>query len=229
MRQRCVGPTRVPARLPSCVLRTTHPLDARLLPPPLRSHPFGSWAAAAPSPDIALPQRNDYLPTDFSLRCEQAAAAAAADGSAEQQQQQAAAENGAVAQQNGAAAQQQQQEQGQQGQQQAAADGGAVALLPAPDAAIFPSPPALLLDEPGLRAWHKLDASFRQPRAAAYLRLHSAAGYASPRAAAAAHLLIKLLEARAGRAAVAVAGAPGGGGAPRWPAGRQPAHQSCCG
>jgi secreted Zn-dependent insulinase-like peptidase len=59
---------------------------------------------------------------------------------------------------------------------------------------VFPSPPALLLDQPGLRLWHKLDCSFRQPRTNAYLRLCSTAGYASARAAALSHLTIKLLE-----------------------------------
>lgn len=94
-----------------------------------------SWAAAAPSPDIALPPRNDYLPTDFELRCE--AAGAAADGPA-------------------AAAAAQQQNGGANGKQ---ADGGAAAAA-VPSG--FPTPPALLLDEPGLRIWHKLDSTFRQ-------------------------------------------------------------------
>lgn len=69
----------------------------------------------------------------------------------------------------------------------AAADGGAADG----EAAAFPSPPALLLDVPGLRLWHKLDSSFKQPRTNAYLRLFSEAGYASPRAAALSHLLVR--------------------------------------
>ncbi|EFN52789.1 hypothetical protein CHLNCDRAFT_138430 [Chlorella variabilis] len=133
-----------------------------------------SWADAIPSLDIALPSRNDYLPTNFDLRCEeQANGGAPAAGAA------SIGENGAAngQQQLGPAA-------------SAAEPGGGLA----PDLAVFPSPPALLLDEPGLLVWHKLDASFRQPRTNAYLRLFSAAGYASPRAAALSHLLIKLLE-----------------------------------
>ncbi|KDD73111.1 hypothetical protein H632_c2526p0, partial [Helicosporidium sp. ATCC 50920] len=57
-----------------------------------------------------------------------------------------------------------------------------------------PAPPSLLLAAPGVRVWHKLDAAFRQPRACAYVRLASPALYASARAAAAAHLALKLLE-----------------------------------
>ena len=130
--------------------------------------PVGSWAAAAPSADIALPQRNEYLPTDFELCCDQQAAQdAAADGQAAA----AAAANGSAT---------------------AAAATATAATEPSPSP--FPSPPTLLLDGPGLRVWHKLDASFRQPRTASYLRLFSAAGYASPRSAALSHLTIKLLE-----------------------------------
>ena len=132
--------------------------------PRLPHLPVRSWAAAAPSADITLPQRNEYLPTDFELCCDQQAG------------------------QDGAA----------NGQAQAADANGSAAATPAAAAAAepaaFPSPPTLLLDEPGLRVWHKLDASFRQPRTASYLRLFSAAGYASPRSAALSHLTIKLLE-----------------------------------
>lgn len=137
------------------------------------------WADAKPSADIALPQRNDYLPTDFTLRCDQQAAQPAPDGAEQQADGGAAAPNG------------KQQAAAEGGQQQANGDGAGAA---AAESTAFPSPPTLLLDEPGLRVWHKLDSSFRQPRTATYLRLSSAAGYASPRAAAASHLLIKLLE-----------------------------------
>jgi secreted Zn-dependent insulinase-like peptidase len=74
------------------------------------------------------------------------------------------------------------------------ATAAAAAAAAAADSPTFPPPPSLLLDAPGLRVWHKLDSAFRQPRTNAYLRLFSAAGYASPRAAALSNLLIKLLE-----------------------------------
>lgn len=157
---------------------------ALLHPQTLLLPPWSSWAAAAASPDIKLPQRNDYLPTDFSLRCE-----AQTDGSQQAQQDSATQDGGS--RQNGAAKQQHKK------QRMTVADGGnaaAASPAPEPESAAFPSPPALLLDAPGLRVWHKLDSAFRQPRAAAYLRLFSGAGYANPRAAAASHLVIKLLE-----------------------------------
>ena len=114
------------------------------LPLPL----LASWAAMQPGPDLILPPRNDYLASDFGLRCE--ANSDASNG---------APTNGVTAAPTG-----------------------------------FPTPPALLIDGPGLRIWHKLDSTFRQPRAAAYFRLASPTLYATPRAAAAAHLLSKLLE-----------------------------------
>ncbi|KAL4440115.1 hypothetical protein ABPG75_003116 [Micractinium tetrahymenae] len=143
---------------------------------PLPAELRQSWAAAPPSADIALPQRNDFLPTEFELRCEQQGAAGPAGQQQEQQQQDG---------KDAAAA----------GPADGPADGAAAAAAAAAaDSAAFPSPPALLVDSPGLRVWHKLDSSFRQPRTNAYLRLFSAAGYASPRAAALSHLLIKLLD-----------------------------------
>ncbi|KAI8472962.1 MAG: Metalloenzyme, LuxS/M16 peptidase-like protein [Monoraphidium minutum] len=59
---------------------------------------------------------------------------------------------------------------------------------------VLATPPELVLDEPGLRLWHKLDARFRQPRGHCYVRLASAAGYASPRSAALTGLWLKLVE-----------------------------------
>lgn len=111
------------------------------------------------------------MPTDFELKCEQQGA----PGPAEEGQQQG---------------------EGKQAAASGPADGCTNGAAPtaAADSAAFPSPPSLLLDAPGLRLWHKLDRSFRQPRTNAYLRLHSAAGYESPRAAALSHLLIKLLD-----------------------------------
>lgn len=49
-------------------------------------------------------------------------------------------------------------------------------------------------DEPGLRLWHQLDSSFQTPRSAAYFLFATPASYASPRAAAATHLLLRLLQ-----------------------------------
>lgn len=145
---------------PSGCLRQTvsnSPTGCPAAPPCCRS-----WAAAVPSSDIALPQRNDYLPTDFELK---GAPVQPTNGT----DKQPTADGSAVA-----------------------TDGAAAGADGSPGA--FPSPPVLLLDAPGLRVWHKQDEAFGQPRTNAYVRLASAAGYASPRAAALAHLLIKALE-----------------------------------
>ncbi|GLI60577.1 hypothetical protein VaNZ11_002737, partial [Volvox africanus] len=56
------------------------------------------------------------------------------------------------------------------------------------------TPPVMLLDRPGLRLWHKLDTTFRTPRAAVHWRLFSPAGHTSARAAACSHLSLKLVE-----------------------------------
>ena len=61
------------------------------------------------------------------------------------------------------------------------------------EAGALREPPEALLDEPGARLWHKLDRSFRTPRACAFFVLSNTAAYASPRAAAATHLALKLL------------------------------------
>jgi secreted Zn-dependent insulinase-like peptidase len=147
------------------------------------------WSLATPSTDLVLPVRNDFLPTDFSLRSSDAT----------------------------------------KGQMDAPSTNGGAAVVDA-----FPSPPSMLIDEPGLRLveacrlhgntitclppnpwarilmsvllilfagsyaicrlWHKLDSTFRLPRTNAYFRLYSTAAYSSPKAAAHTHLLIKLLE-----------------------------------
>eukprot|EP00887_Chlorella_sp_A99_P000580 scaffold17.g580.t1 len=126
---------------------------------------------AQPSAELALPPRNDYIPLDFSLCCEDAseagAAAAAADGSAA---------GTAVGGEGGADARQSSEGTG-------AGEDGA-----------FPSPPALVIDEPGLRLFHKLDSTFRVPRTNAYFKIVSLATYDSARAAALTHLVVKLLE-----------------------------------
>lgn len=58
----------------------------------------------------------------------------------------------------------------------------------------FPAPPALVTDQPGLRVWHKMDATFRIPRLTALFRVSCREGYVSPRSAAITHLITKLLE-----------------------------------
>ena len=118
-----------------------------------------SWSSTPPSPDIALPQHNQYLPTDFELCCGDEGSDAPPEPVSD-----------------------------------GVANGQSAVGLHEPAAAAFPSPPRLLLDEPGLRVWHKLDDSFRQPRTNAQLRLYSPAGYASPRGAALSHLALKGLE-----------------------------------
>jgi len=52
----------------------------------------------------------------------------------------------------------------------------------------------LVADRPGLRLWHKLDTTFRMPRASAHFLLASPATYDSAAAAAATHMTVALLE-----------------------------------
>ncbi|CAD7699759.1 unnamed protein product [Ostreobium quekettii] len=54
--------------------------------------------------------------------------------------------------------------------------------------------PELLLDEPGLRVWHKLDTIHLLPRTSTYFRLSSPATYGPPRAYALTHMMVALLE-----------------------------------
>lgn len=89
--------------------------------------PCCSWEAAAPSPDLSLPPRNTYLPSDFTLVVP---APAAEQPAAERE---AAAANGHTAAMEDSPSR------------------AVEALLEGGDAAAFPSPPDLLLDEPGLR------------------------------------------------------------------------------
>lgn len=95
----------------------------------------GAAAASAAADDgeegLALPPRNCYIATDFSLRCDDE------DGGGIEEER--AATEPAVA----------------------------AAAASAPLSAVAPlcRPPSLLVDEPGLRLWHKLDASFRVPKA----------------------------------------------------------------
>jgi secreted Zn-dependent insulinase-like peptidase len=119
------------------------------------------WEAATPSSDVALPPRNEYIPSDFSLLCDSMPSGAAANGTKNSSANASDPVNGAAA---------------------------------AAITALFPSPPSLLADASGMRVWHKLDSSFRVPKAVATFRLAHRAVYGSPRAAALAHLATKLLE-----------------------------------
>ena len=56
------------------------------------------------------------------------------------------------------------------------------------------APPALIADQPGLRLWHKLDTTFRLPRASAHFLIASPATYDSAAAAAGTHVAVALLE-----------------------------------
>ncbi|GAB4823775.1 hypothetical protein N2152v2_010821 [Parachlorella kessleri] len=135
-----------------------------------------SWESATPSPDLSLPPQNSYLPTDFALVSEAEPGADAATSAASKAQLSIGKANGHAA--------------------PAAEDSPAagVEALSLSDAAVFPTPPALVVDEPGLRLWHKLDATFRLPRTNTYWRLASPLTYDSARSAALAHLTLKLLE-----------------------------------
>lgn len=53
--------------------------------------------------------------------------------------------------------------------------------------------PVIEIDEDGLRLWHELDSSFKTPRSTAYFVISTPSSYTSSRAAAATHLLLRLL------------------------------------
>ena len=145
------------------------------------------WGSTPPSPELQLPPKNDFIPTDFSLRSDDTATASTSKSS-----EPAASMRTTRSQQ--------QQHQGNkvaQVGQKHAHNGSAVSnghADEAPEHSSFPTPPEMIYDEPGLRLWHKLDRQFQTPKAAAYFSLTSAAMYESPAAAAATHLLMKLLE-----------------------------------
>ena len=75
-----------------------------------------------------------------------------------------------------------------------AAEGGGGPAHGGPHLHVHGPSPRGLLDKPGLRLWHRLDDAFKTPRAAAYFQLATPASYASPRAAAATHLALRLLQ-----------------------------------
>lgn len=147
------------------------------------------WASQSPGSDLALPPKNNFIPTDFTLRCDETATASSSQpasnkSSTTRQTSKQASHNGLAGQKhshngsltNGSSA------------QQTAVDSTAS------DAPTHATPPDLLCNEAGLRAWHKLDCQFQTPKAAAYFCLTSAAMYKSPEAAAVTHLLVKVLE-----------------------------------
>ncbi|KAK9808961.1 hypothetical protein WJX72_007074 [[Myrmecia] bisecta] len=170
------------------------------------------WSAGtASSPDLVLPPRNQYIPSDFSLRCDDNPADGA-EASTSGRETHAGAAGEAAGSMNGHSkaapaeiAGHKRPRNGSDGT--AAAVGGAPSRQKAPDptdgrgngsvqsaAACVTPPPRLLRDEPGLRLWHKMDCTFRMPKAAACFVLSSPLMYASPAAAALSHLLVKLLE-----------------------------------
>ncbi|KAK9820983.1 hypothetical protein WJX81_000873 [Elliptochloris bilobata] len=130
---------------------------------PVPGELLDTWAAAGGSSTsgLALPQHNEFIATDFSLRCGELAEGTSADA------------NGAGHTNGGAA------------------NGGVKAAAGVQPLA---APPALLADRPGLRLWHKLDTTFRLPRASVHFLLASPATYDSAHAAAATHAAVALLE-----------------------------------
>lgn len=151
---------------------------------PIAPELLNLWATAPPSSELQLPPKNDFIPTDFSLRGDATATASTSTEPAastrtarseQQQQEKKVAHVGEKHSHNG----------------RAVSNGHADE---SPEHSSFPTPPEMICDDPGLRLWHKLDRQFQTPKAAAYFCLTSAAMYESPAAAAATHLLMKLLE-----------------------------------
>lgn len=127
------------------------------------------WTAAGECPkDLSLPPPNPYLATDFTLLSEKL-------------NTQNSGADGAVAIENGR-------------KEEKESDNGTPIALSNNINPAFPTPPVVVTDIPGLRMWHKLDETFKVPRANAYFRLALPAAYASPHAAALTHLVVKLLE-----------------------------------
>ena len=144
------------------------------------------WGSTPPSPELQLPPKNDFIPTDFSLRSDDTATASTSRSS-----------ETTASMRTTRGPQQQQGNKAAQVGEKHSHNGGAVGngqVCESPEHSSFPTPPEMICDEPGLRLWHKLDRQFQTPKAAAYFCLTSAAMYDSPAAAAATHLLMKLLE-----------------------------------
>eukprot|EP00884_Botryococcus_braunii_P020235 jgi/Botrbrau1/6896/Bobra.67_3s0015.1 len=121
--------------------------------------------------DLSLPRKNPFIPTDFTLRCDTATAIGSelsdqALGSRDRQDDASEPEG---------------------------LENGENPSAPAfQRVASLSTPPVLLVDERGLRVWHKLDTTFRIPKASAYFRLSSPVAYESPAAAASTDLLVKI-------------------------------------
>ena len=153
---------------------------------PIAPELLKQWGATPPSPDLQLPPKNDFIPTDFSLRSDDTATASTSNSS----------EPAASTRTTSSRQPQHGSKLAQVGEKHSH-NGSAVSnghVDESPEHSSFPTPPEMLCDEPGLRLWHKLDRQFQTPKAAAYFCLTSAAMYESPAAAAATHLLMKLLE-----------------------------------
>ena len=179
---------------------------------PLPADLLAGWGAAAageggegaesdgPAPALALPAPNPFIPTDFSLRCEDGGEGAAATAGAASPRSPPPTPPGAAAAKRARPAEV---GEGEDGMEE---DGGDPTAAPPASAPTHPSfpllpppaclcrPPALLLDERGLRVWHKTDATFRVPRAVARAAVSPAGADASPAAAAVLHAAIRLLE-----------------------------------
>lgn len=125
-----------------------------------------SWAAAVPSADLALPPQNSYIPSDFSLVHK-------------------FSKNPAPPRSFN-----------HQSASDSLADRSSLEAICAEQMAqpLFPEPPNVIVDEPGLRVWHKIDYTFCLPRINSYWKLVSPFAYDTPQHAALAHLLLKLLE-----------------------------------
>jgi len=137
---------------------------------------------------LALPPRNCYIATDFSLRCDDENGAASASLPPPPPPTLPMPTATAMTTTAATAATEPEEE-------------------PLSKAIITPlcQPPSLLLDEPGLRLWHKLDASFRVPKASLHAHFTPAVAFSDPnsssslfgggaRASAAAHLCSRLLD-----------------------------------
>eukprot|EP00208_Stichococcus_sp_RCC1054_P001535 CAMPEP_0206142388 /NCGR_PEP_ID=MMETSP1473-20131121/16665_1 /ASSEMBLY_ACC=CAM_ASM_001109 /TAXON_ID=1461547 /ORGANISM="Stichococcus sp, Strain RCC1054" /LENGTH=1083 /DNA_ID=CAMNT_0053537371 /DNA_START=256 /DNA_END=3510 /DNA_ORIENTATION=+ len=136
---------------------------------PLPAELLEEWAGATPEADMKLPARNEFLPSDFEL----------VSGTAD----------GATAPMNGSGSPS---GTGRKPAVNAVALANGSHVQDTPSA--FPEPPALVIDEGGLRLWAKTDAAFAVPRTVACMLLASPAGHDTPRAAALTHLIAKLLE-----------------------------------
>lgn len=152
----------------------TNPIAARLL-----TH----WGSSPPAPELQLPPHNNFIPTDFSLRSDDTATASTSATTAAGNGQSATSKRTTRSQA----------QQAQVGQKHSH-NGSAVSNGRKDESSSFPTAPEMICNDTGLRLWHKLDRQFQTPKAAAYFCLTSAAMYESPAAAAATHLLMKLLE-----------------------------------